>query len=252
MAARKTPRTRKTARIERHFEADLRDIKHQILEMGGAVESMIEDATRHLVERDHQAAVRVLALERDVNMHENAIDEACLRVLALHQPLASDLRFLAAMMKMTADLERIGDLAVNLIQAAKRLAAEPQRESHKDLPRIARLTLAMVHSALNALIERDAEAAQRVLEADAEVDALKQRILEESIGTMKSDGEKVVGCLHIILSARHYERIADHATNIAEEVIYIATGRDVRHHQEEREAAESSGEETSADGTASA
>ena len=219
-------------RLKRHFEADLREVKRQILEMGGTVESMIADATRHLVDRDADAAVRVLSQEREVNRLQNGIDEACLRVLALHQPLAGDLRFLAAVMKMTADLERMGDLAVNVVQGTRRLASEAPVGPFTDLPRIARLTAEMVHAALNALVERDEATARKVLEADSEVDSLKHQIFRELIDLMRSNPDKVPGYLQLILISRHYERIADHATNIAEEVIYIVSGRDVRHHQE--------------------
>ena len=222
-----------STRIKRHFEDDLRNVKRQILEMGGAVESMITDATTHMVERDSDAAFRVLAQEREVNLLQNTIDEACLRVLALHQPLASDLRFLAAVMKMTADLERMGDLAVNIVQSARRLATEPQVKPYVELPRMARLSAAMVRSALDALIQRDDRAATRVLEADHEVDELKHSIFSELLEIMKHEPDKVAGSLQLILISRHYERIADHATNIAEDVIYIVTGKDVRHHQQE-------------------
>lgn len=219
--------------MERHFEEDLRNIKRQILEMGGAVESMIADATRTLVERDRDAAVRVLTQEREVNRLQNAVDEACLRVLALQHPMASDLRFLAAVMKMTADLERMGDLTVNITQAARKLINEPPVKPYVDLPRMAKLASNMVHQSLDALVQRDEEMGYQVLLADDEVDNLKHQIFRELLTYMMSDTSKIPSCLQLILISRHYERIADHATNIAEEVIYIVSGRDIRHHQEE-------------------
>jgi phosphate transport system protein len=222
--------------LKRHFEEDLLDVKRQILVMGGHVETMIALATRHMVERDSEAAVRVLSLEREVNRLQNAVDEACLRLLALHQPLASDLRFVAAVMKMTSDLERMGDLAVNIVQAARRLETHAPLQPFVDLPRMAHLTSEMVRHSLDALIERREESARRVLESDSKVDDLKHQIIRDLLGVMKTDPDKIDSGLQLILISRHYERIADHATNIAEEVIYIVTGKDVRHHQEEMSA----------------
>ncbi len=219
--------------MKRHFEEDLLEVKRQILVMGGHVETMIALATRHMSERDAEAAVRVLSLEREVNRLQNSVDEACLRLLALHQPMASDLRFVAAVMKMTSDLERMGDLAVNIVQAARKLEAHAPLHPFVDLPRMAHLTSEMVRHSLDALIERREESARRVLESDSQVDALKHEIIREVLEVMKTDPGKIDSGLQLILISRHYERIADHATNIAEEVIYIVTGKDVRHHQEE-------------------
>lgn len=218
--------------MKRHFEEDLLEVKRQILLMGGEVETMIALATRHMADRDSEAAAQVLKLERQVNRLQNAVDEACLRLLALHQPLASDLRFVAAVMKMTADLERMGDLAINIVQAVRKLEASAPLQPFVELPRMAHLTSAMVRHALDALIERREESARRVLEADSEVDELKNQIILDLLEVMKSDPTKIDAALQMILISRHYERIADHATNIAEEVIYIVTGRDVRHHED--------------------
>jgi phosphate transport system protein len=220
-------------RMRRHFEEDLLEVKRQILVMGGHVESMIAEATRNLVERDAESAVKVLTLEREVNRLQNSVDEACLRLLALHQPLATDLRFLAAVMKMTADLERMGDLAVNIVQSARKLESQPPVQPYIDLPRMAHLASVMVRNALNALIERRDDLAREVLQSDSEVDALKHRIIRDLLEIMKSDASKIDSSLQLVLISRHFERIADHATNIAEEVIYIVTGKDVRHHQDE-------------------
>ena len=219
--------------MKRHFEEDLLEVKRQILVMGGHVETMIALATRHMAERDAEAAVRVLSLEREVNRLQNTVDEACLRLLALHQPMASDLRFVAAVMKMTSDLERMGDLAVNIVQAARKLEACAPLEPFVDLPRMAHLTSEMVRNSLDALIERREESARRVLASDSQVDELKNEIIRDLLEVMKSDTSRIDSGLQMILISRHYERIADHATNIAEEVIYIVTGKDVRHHQEE-------------------
>lgn len=219
--------------MKRHFEEDLLEVKRQILVMGGHVETMMADATRHLVEHDSEAAARVFAIEPEVNRLQNAVDEACLRILALHQPLATDLRFLAAVLKMTADLERMGDLAVNIVQASRRLETQTSLPPHVDLQRMAHLTADMVRHALNALVDRRDDTARRVLESDSEVDALKHQILLDVVAAMKSDPARIDSGLQLILVSRHYERIADHATNIAEDVIYIVTGRDVRHHQDE-------------------
>jgi phosphate transport system protein len=220
-------------RVPRHFEEDIRHVKRQVLEMGGDVEAMIADATRAIVDRDMEARDRVRAREETVNRLQNAIDEGCMRVFALHQPMASDLRFLAAVLKMTADLERIGDLALNITQAAERLINEPPLKPYIDLPRMAALASDMVHRGLDALVQQDEEKARAVLLADNEVDALKDQMLRELLTFMMEDPQKVPICLQLIFVSKHYERIADHATNIAEEVIYYVSGRDIRHHQEE-------------------
>lgn len=219
--------------MKRHFEEDLLEVKRQILVMGGHVETMIALATRHMEERDDEAAVRVLSLEREVNRLQNSVDEACLRLLALHQPLASDLRFVAAVMKMTADLERMGDLAVNIIQALRKLEGPAPVQMLVDLPRMAHLASEMVRHSLDALIERREESARRVLASDAQVDSLKNEIIRDLLEVMKTDPAQIDCGIQLILISRHYERIADHATNIAEEVIYIVTGKDVRHLQED-------------------
>jgi phosphate transport system protein len=220
-------------RVQRHFEEDIRNIKHQVLEMAGAIEAMITDATRSLVQRDAEAPGRVVAREHVVNRLQNTIDEACLRFFALHQPMAGDLRFLASVLKMTADLERIGDLTVNIVQGAQRLMNDPPLKPYVDLPRMASLAAAMVHKGLDALVKQDEQMAREVLLADNEVDALKDQMLRELLTFMMEDPQKIPICLQLIFVSKHYERIADHATNIAEEVIYYVSGRDIRHHQEE-------------------
>jgi phosphate transport system protein len=220
-------------RVQRHFEEDIRQIKRQVLEMGGDVEAMIADATSSIVDRDMDARSRVLVQEETVNRLQNAIDEACLRVFALHQPLAGDLRFLAAVLKMTADLERIGDLTVNITQAAQRLMNEPPLKPYVDLPRMAALAADMVHKGLDALVDQDEQLARQVLLADEEVDALKDQMFRELLTFMMEDAHKIPICLQLIFVSKHYERIADHATNIAEEVIYYVSGRDIRHHQDD-------------------
>jgi len=217
--------------MERHFEKELRQIKRQILEMGGLAESMIQDSIESLVKQNEEAAFRALRSEERMNMLQNTLDELCLKALALRQPLAGDLRFLVAVLKMTADLERIGDNAVNIVEAARRLMKEPPIKPYVDLPRMATRVANMTHTALDGLVRWDDKLAMTVTMADDEVDNLRNQIFRELLTHMMADPTKIPSCLQLILISRFYERIGDHATNIAEEVIYMVSGKDVRHHQ---------------------
>ena len=217
--------------MERHFEEELRQIKRQILEMGGLAEAMITDSISCLVKQDKAAAQRVMQNEEKINTLQNTLDESCMRALALRQPFAGDLRFLVAVLKMTADLERIGDNSVNIIEAAQGLLQEPPIKPYIDLPRMSNRVSAMVHSALDALVKMDEKRAFEVALADDEVDSLRNQIVRELLTYMMSEPNKIPSCLQLILITRFYERIGDHATNIAEEVIYMVTGKDIRHHK---------------------
>ena len=213
----------------RHLHAQLSDIRDQLMRMGGQVESMIADATRALVERDEALVAAVIDLDSRVDRLEMEIDEACHSVLARNQPTAIDMRFLVAVMKITADLERMGDSAVNIVQAARQLNREPPLERSLDVPRQSAMVQAMVRESLDAFVRRDAQLATRVCKADDEVDDLYKRLFRELMEMMTSDAGTVSRAVHLLLVARNLERIADHATNVAEDVVYYVEGRDIRH-----------------------
>ena len=213
----------------RHLHTQLSSIRDQLMHMGGQVEAMIASATRALVERDEALVAEVIALDTRVDRLEVDIDEACHSVLARNQPTAVDMRFLVAVMKITADLERMGDSAVNIVQAARQLNREPPLERTLDLRRQSELVQAMVRESLDAFVRRDAVLATKVCKADDEVDDLYKRIFGELMEMMTSEPLTVTRAVHLLLIARNLERIADHATNVAEDVVYYVEGRDIRH-----------------------
>jgi phosphate transport system protein len=216
--------------MERHLDQQLETIRHDLLKMGGLVEQMIEKANRALVERDEAAVRAVLAGDLEVDRLEMEIDEHCLQTLVRYHPAAVDLRFLVAVMKIVNDLERMGDSAVNIAQSVEKLNQEPPLKPYIDLPEMSRLVRDMVRQALDAFVRRDAALAEAVLKGDDEVDARYKQIFRELVTYMAEDVKNVSRCLHLLLVTRNLERIADHATNIAEDVIYYVEGRDVRHH----------------------
>lgn len=214
---------------DKQYERDLNNLKEQILEMGSVVEDMIARSVKALTERDSHIAEEVIQKDPKANQLELAIDNLCLKLLALRQPAASDLRFITIGLRATKDLERMGDLAVNIAQHALALNKEPQLKPYADLPKMAAKAQDMVKNALDAFVKRDAEAAQKVCEVDDEVDDLNDKIFNELIKLMEQDSKAALRGTHLILVSRQLERIADHATNIAEEVIFMVQGRDIRH-----------------------
>jgi phosphate transport system protein len=213
----------------RHLHAQLGSIRDQLMQMGGQVEAMIASATRALVDRDEALVSEVIDLDSRVDRMEVEIDEACHSVLARNQPTAVDMRFLVAVMKITADLERMGDSAVNIVQAARQLNREPPLERTLDLWRQSELVQAMVRESLDAFVRRDVELAARVCKADDDVDDVYRQTFRELMEMMTGDSRTVTRAVHLLLVARNLERIADHATNISEDVIYYVDGRDIRH-----------------------
>ena len=213
----------------RHLHTHLDSIRLRLIEMGAQVESMIATATRALVERDEDLVSQVIERDADVDRMEVEIDDDCHGVLARNQPTAVDMRFLVAVMKITADLERMADSAVNIAQAARQLNREPPLKPYVDLPRISARVQSMVRESLDAFVSRDAALANSVVGEDDEIDQLYRRIFTELVDLMRHDSTSVPRALHLLLVARNFERIADHATNIAEDVIYYVEGRDVRH-----------------------
>ena len=219
----------------RHFIEELEDLRKQLLEMAGLVELAVHDSVLALMERDQERAQRVLVNEARINQMEIRIDELATRLLALNQPMARDLRFLTAALKINNDLERMGDLAVNIVERALSLMAQPPVKPLIDIPRMAQLAESMVRNSLDSFVKRDAELARSVLLSDDAVDDLRDTISKELVGFMERDPSTVSRALDLILVSRNLERIADHATNIAEDVLFVVQGVDVRHHAEEHD-----------------
>jgi phosphate transport system protein len=215
--------------MQRHFHEELDGLKQTLLTMGAVVEDQIRRVMRALVDRDEALARDVIERDREVNAHDVAIDEKCVELLALYQPTAGDLRFITTAMKIVTDLERIGDQAVNIAQRAIELNREPQLKPYIDLPRMAEKAQRMVKDALDAFVSRDTALARDVCSRDSEVDALKEQIFRELLTYMMADPKTITRAIRLVLVSRFFERIADHATNIAEMVIYLVESRMVRH-----------------------
>jgi phosphate transport system protein len=208
---------------------ELEFLKERILLMGGKVEEAVRLSVKSLTDRDSKLATQVIQRDRDINDLEIEVDEHCHKMLALYQPTAGDMRFITSSMKINSDLERMGDLAVNIAERAIALNEVAPLKPYIDLPRMAEIAQEMVRTALDSLVARDVVAARRVCERDDEVDHLNDQIFRELISFMLDDRANIKRALDLILVARHLERIADHATNVAEDVIYLVEGRDIRH-----------------------
>src|SRR4051794_10217983 len=214
----------------RHFQSDLEQLKTRLLEMGGLAEDRVRTAVDALVRRDSEAVARVIDGDRPINQLHIEIDNRCFTLLALHQPIAVDLRAIVAAVKINTDLERVGDLAINIAEAAQRYVGHPPVKKLIDIPRMAVIAQSMLRDALDAFVRRDTAVAQSVLNQDDELDALKTQIFRELLTYMLADPHTVEPALDLILISRHLERIGDHATNVAEDVIFMVSARDVRHH----------------------
>jgi phosphate transport system protein len=215
--------------MARHFHEELDGLKQTLLAMGALVEDQIRLTMRALVERDDALAESVIERDREVNAYDVEVDEKCVELLALHQPTAGDLRFITTAMKIVTDLERIGDQAVNIAQRARELNVEPQLKPYIDLPRMAELAQTMVKESLDAFVARDTALARRVCGEDEAVDALNHQIFRELLTFMMEDPKTIPRAIRLILIARFLERVADHATNIAEMVIFMVDSKMVRH-----------------------
>ena len=215
--------------MQRHFHEELEGVKQTLLAMGGLVEDQIRRAMKALLERDDALAQEVIDRDRQVNTYDVEVDEQCVSLLALYQPAAGDLRFITTAMKIVTDLERIGDQAVNIAQRVLELNREPQLKPYIDLPRMAEKAQRMVKESLDAFVARDTALARQVCGEDAEVDALKEQIFRELLTFMMEDPRTIPRAIRVILISRFMERVADHATNIAEMVIYLVEGKMVRH-----------------------
>ena len=220
-------------RVVRHFQEELEHLKTRLLEMGGLAEDRVRAAVESLVSRDIGMVDEVLAGDGPINQLHIEIDSRCFTLLALHQPMAVDLRAIVAAVKINTDLERVGDLAINIAEATTRYLKHPPVKELIDIPRMASIAQTMLRDALDAYVRRDADMAQDVLNEDDALDALKTQVFRELLTYMLSDPSKIEPALDLILISRHLERIGDHATNVAEDVIFMVTARDVRHHATE-------------------
>jgi phosphate transport system protein len=220
-------------RIVRHLQEELDVLKTRLLEMGGLAEERVRRAVQGLAEREFELIETVLSGDEPVNELHIEIDDRVLKLLALHQPVAADLRGVMAAIKINTDLERVGDLAVNIAEAAKRYVTHPPVKKLIDIPHMATIAQAMLRDSLDAYVNRDMALAQQVLNEDDKLDALKTQIFRELLTFMLQDPSTIEPSLDLILVSRHLERIGDHATNIAEDVIFMVSARDVRHHAPE-------------------
>lgn len=202
----------------------------RLLEMGGLAEERVRVAVQGLATRDVTQIDRIIAGDEPLNQLHVEIDDRCFRLLALHQPMATDLRAIVAAVKINSDLERVGDLAVNIAEGARRYVDHPPVKQLIDIPRMGGVAQAMLRDSLDAYVRRDIELARIVLNADDELDALKTQVFRELLTYMLQDPGTIQPSLDLILISRHLERIGDHATNVAEDVIFMVSAQDVRHH----------------------
>jgi phosphate transport system protein len=217
-------------RVVRHFQEELEQLQARLLAMGGLAEDRVRASIEGLVSRDMSVVDGVLAGDAEINQLHIEIDNRCFTLLALHQPMAVDLRAIVSAVKINTDLERVGDLAVNIAEAAVRYLKHPPVKELIDIPRMARIAQTMLRDALDAFVRRDTAMAQAVLNEDDELDGLKTQVFRELLTYMLQDPSTIEPALDLILISRHLERIGDHATNVAEDVIFMVSARDVRHH----------------------
>jgi phosphate transport system protein len=221
--------------MERHFERELEELNKQLLLMGGRAETIVLKSVEALRRLDRELANEVFADDKAIDRMELDIDERCLRLLALQQPMAKDLRLITAALKICNDLERVGDHGVNIAGSVMRLADKPLLKPLIDIPRMAELASDMLHESLDAFVRRDAEKARRICIRDDAVDRLNDQIFRELLSYMTEDPGTITRAMELILVARNLERVADLATNVAEEVVFIAEARVIKHHAEESE-----------------
>ena len=217
------------AHTDKTYDIQLDDLRNKLLTLGGKVETEIATSMRGLQERDTKMAEQVIAQDREVNRLEVEIDEACRKLLVLRQPAASDLRFITTALKIVVDLERIGDLAVNVAERAIDLNQSPPLKPVHDLSKLAELCQQQVRAALDAFVDGSVEKAELVIKNDDLVDSVYHNLFNELIALMMEDPRNIRRANSLLFVAKHLERLADHATNVAEMVIYMVRGTDVRH-----------------------
>jgi phosphate transport system protein len=213
----------------REFETELQGVKNALLGMGGRVEQNLDHVITALVNRDEELARKAIDYDHEIDRTEMEIDELTLKILALRQPVGSDLRFLTTAFKIVTDLERVGDLCVNTAERVLELNMEPQLKPYIDLPKMASMVSAILHKSLDAYVAGDVDKAEQVLAAEQGVDDLNVQIFRELVSFMIEDPRTITRAMRLIFIAKYLERIADHATNIAEQVIFMVKGSDVRH-----------------------
>ena len=216
--------------MQRQIDLELAQLKQALLRMGSLAEQAIGLAVKALVSRDAGMAGQVVGSDEAINRLEVEIDELCLRTMARYQPEARDLRFLAMALKINNDLERMGDQAVNIAERTSDLLKEPLLKPLINIPRMADIVQRMVHDSLDAFVRRDVELARQVCRQDDEVDRYDDQLFRELLTYMMEDPKAITRAVNLILISRHLERIADHATNIAEDVVYLVQGKTIKHH----------------------
>ena len=221
--------------MDTHFQRELEALKEALLKMAALVEEELQTAIRSLVQRDSDLARKAMQGEDKIHQMEIAIDDMCLKLLALRQPMAVDLRFITAALKIVTDLERMGDQSVNIAERALSLNEEPQLKPYIDIPRMAEIAQSMVKDVLDAFVNKDSKLARSVCARDDIVDGLNNQVFRELLTFMMEDPKTITRAVHIMIVSRCLERIADHATNIAEDVIFMVDARVIKHHAEEKE-----------------
>jgi phosphate transport system protein len=219
--------------MDRHFDEELKELKEKLIRMSSLAEEMIENSIKALKERDEKLIAVVFEKEKAINQLQIEVDDFALKLIALRQPAASDLRFIISAIKINADLERIGDLAINIVERTQDLLKEPPLKPLIDLPQMAAIAQKMVRDAIDSFINKNPDLAKDVCRRDDQVDSLNDQLFRELITYMLQDVKNVNRAIDLILVSRHLERIADHATNIGEDVYYMVKGKDIRHHKED-------------------
>ena len=221
-----------TEHTDKRYEEELKKLREEILYMGGLVEDQIQKSIKSLVDRNSKLAELIIERDHEVNRLDVGIDELCIRLLALHQPAGRDLRFITTGLKITTDLERIGDMAVNICERALELNQEPQLKPYIDIPRMAQIAQRMIQQSLDAFVREDTDLALRVCKDDSEVDQLNAQIFREIITFMIENPQTISRATKISSVSKYLERIADHATNIGEMVVFMVKGKSIRHMKE--------------------
>lgn len=219
--------------MPKHLQHEIENLKKSILNLGARVEAAVREATLAIEQRDAPLAQKVIDNDYVLDQQEVEIEEECLKTLALHQPVAIDLRFIITVLKINNDLERIGDLAVNVAERAVFLATQPKPNISFDFVKMARAAQAMLKKSLDALVNMSIELAQQVCASDDEIDAMNREMYIKVQEAIHAHPEQMESLIHMLSASRHLERIADHATNVAEDVIYMIEGQIVRHRTEE-------------------
>ena len=218
-----------TRHISKQYEKELKALREKILAMGNRLVDMIDQTMHALVERDDELAKEMIDFDHEINRLEVEIDDMSLKIIALRQPAASDLRFITLALKVTTDLERIGDCCVNIAERTLELNKEPQLKPYLDLPKMADSTMSMIRDSLEAFLRRDDQLATEVTLRDDEIDNLNEQVFRELLTFMLEDPKTITRATRLIFISKYLERMADHATNIAEMVIFMVKGKDIRH-----------------------